>query len=164
MLTKLKQTSDKIQRLMAVVEQKQREYVNKSKIQKPNIKIKDKVWLTLNNITTAIENKKFDAKQTKYTNLENMGFHNFRLNTPPGIRNVFYVDKLRAISADFLFSQISNDNHLGPTIVCNKIGTHEYDVEKILNKKGRGYQYLVTWKFLCWFDGCVTSLCYRCVG
>ena len=32
-----------------------------------------------------------------------MGFHNFRLNTPLGIRNVFQVDKLRAVSADFFF-------------------------------------------------------------
>ena len=77
-----------------------------------------------------------------------MGFHNFRFDTPPGIRNVFHVDKLRATSADLFPSQVSNDNHPGPTIIGNEDGTHEYDVEKILKKKkrGRGYQYLVKWK------------------
>ena len=78
-----------------------------------------------------------------------MGFHNFRLNTPLNIRNVFHVDKLRAASGDFLFSQISKNNHPGPSIINNKNGTHEYDVEKILKKKlGRGYQYLVKWKIM----------------
>ena len=85
-------------------------------------------------------NKELDAKQTKYPILENMGFHNFRLNTPPNIPNVFHVDKLRAALGDFLCSQISDDNHPGPSIINNE------NVEKILKKKGRGYQYLVKWK------------------
>ena len=93
----------------------------------------------LKNITTVIEDKKLDAKQVKCTILKNMGFHNFRLNTPPGIRNIFHVDKLRATSGDFF-------KHPGPSIINNENGTHEYDVEKILKKKGRGYQYLVKWK------------------
>ena len=58
-----------------------------------------------------------------------MGFHNFRLNTPPNIRNVFHVDKLRAVSKNFLFSQISNNNYPGPLTINNKNGTHEYDVD-----------------------------------
>ena len=67
-----------------------------------------------------------------------MGFHNFKLNIPSNIRNVFHVDKLRAISKDLLFSQVSNDNHPGPTIIGNKNETHEYDVEKIPKEKKRG--------------------------
>ena len=58
------------------------------------------------NITTATENKKFDAKQAKYIFFENMGYHNFKFDTPPGIHNVFYVDRLRATSMDLYFSQI----------------------------------------------------------
>ena len=75
------------------------------------------------------ENKKFDTKQIKYTILEDMGFYNFRLDTPRGIRNVFHVNKLRAASTNFLFSQTSDDNHQGPTIIGNKNDTHEYDVD-----------------------------------
>ena len=91
--------------------------------------------MTLKNIITVIENKKFDAMQTEYIIWEDMGFYNFRLNTRPNIRNVFYVDKLRAVSKDFLFSQISDDNHLGPSIINNENGTHEYDVKKFWKKK-----------------------------
>ena len=69
-----------------------------------------------------------------------MKFHNFRLNTPPNIRNVFHVDKLHAVSTDFP-PQISNDNYPGPTIIGNENGIYEYNVEKILKKKkSRGYQ------------------------
>ena len=70
-----------------------------------------------------------------------MRSHNFRLDTPPGIRNVFHVDKLRAASTNPFPSQVSNDNHPGPTIIGNEDGTHEYDVEKILNRgrKDMGY-------------------------
>ena len=87
-------------------------------------------------INNSTENKKLDAKQVKYTIFEDMGFHNFRLNTPPDIRNVFHVDKLRAFSKDFLFSQISNNNHPNLSIINNENGTHEHDVEKFLKKKG----------------------------
>ena len=140
------------------------------KLNRRNIKYKiwNKIWLTLKNITMATENKKLDAKQTKYTILENMGFHNFRLNTLPNIRNVIHVDKLRAISTNFLFSKISNNNQPGPTIIGNENGTHEYDVETILNKKkgGRSYQYLVKWKNYARFTWEPTLIIkkYRCFG
>ena len=121
---------------MAIAQQEQQEYADKSKTQTPRYKIKYKIWLTLKNIATATENKKLDAKQAKYTILENMGFHNFKLNTPPDIRNVFHVDRLRAASMDLFFSQIFDDNHPGPFIVNEK--TPEYDVERILKKKKTG--------------------------
>ena len=143
--TKLKQASDWAQTAMAVGQQEQQEYADRFRAQAPRYKIKNKVWLSLENITTTTENKKLDAKQFKYTIFENMGFHNFRLDTPPGIRKVFHVDRLHAASADFFPSQVSDDNHPGPTIIGNEDGTHEYDVERILKKRkrGRGYQYLV---------------------
>ena len=57
---------------MAVAQQKQRKYVDKFKIQTPKYTLKNIIWSTLKNIITAIENKKFDAKQTKYITLENV--------------------------------------------------------------------------------------------
>ena len=47
---------------------------------------------------------------------------------------------------DPLPSQISDDNHPGPSIVNEE--APEYDIERILKKRkrGRGYQYLVKWK------------------
>ena len=90
------------------------------------------------NITTATENKKFDAKKVKYTIFEDIKFYNFRLDTPPNFRNVFHVDRLRAVSKDLLFSQVSNDNHPNLSIINNEDNTHEYDVENFWKKKGRG--------------------------
>ena len=133
--TKLKQANDQIQTAMAIDQEEQQKYANKFEAQTPRYEIKNKVWLTLKNITTTTENKKLVTKQAKYTILENIKFHKFRFDTPPKIRNVFHVDKLRAASADLLFSQIFDDNHPGPTIIGNENGTHEYDVEKILEKK-----------------------------
>ena len=117
-INKLKKTNDWVQTAMAVDQQKQQKYVDKFKAQAPKYKIKNKVRLTLKNIATATENKKLDAKQAKYTIFEDMGFHSFKLNTPPGIRNVFHVDRLRAASMDFFSPQISDDNRPGVTSLC----------------------------------------------
>ena len=115
-ITKLKQFNDCVQTIMVVAQQEQRRYADKSRTQIPKYKVKDKVWLTLKNITTATENKKLDAKQAKYIIFEDIGFHNFRFD---GIRNVFHVDRLRAASMD-LFFLISDDNHPGLFIVNEK--------------------------------------------
>ena len=120
---------------MAVAQQKKQKYVDKFRIQTPKFKIKDKIWLTFFNIITAIGNKKFGAKQAKYTILDNIKFHYFRLNTPPNIQNVFHVGKLCAVSKDFVFYQVSNDNHPNPSIINNENGTYEYDVEKHWKKR-----------------------------
>ena len=61
-LTKLKQTNDWVQTAINVTQQKQQKYVDKTRIQTPKYKIKNKIWLTLKNVTTTTENKKFDAK------------------------------------------------------------------------------------------------------
>ena len=61
-LTKLNQTNDWVQTAMAVAQQKQQKYADTYKIQAPRYKIKDKIWLTLKNIATAIENKKLEKK------------------------------------------------------------------------------------------------------
>ena len=52
---------------MAVAQQEQQRYADRIRAQAPKDKVGDKVWLTLENITTATESKKLDAKQVKYT-------------------------------------------------------------------------------------------------
>ena len=86
---------------MAIAQQEQQQYIDRTKVQACKYKINDEIWLKLKNIITATENKKLNAKQAKYTILENMGFYNFRFDNPSGTRNVFHVDRLRAASADF---------------------------------------------------------------
>ena len=53
-ITKLKQANDWVQTIMAVAQQKQQGYADKSRAQTPKYKIKDKIWLALKNITTAV--------------------------------------------------------------------------------------------------------------
>ena len=115
--------------------QKLKKNIDRTNAQTLKYKINSKIWLTLKNIATATENKKLDAKQTNYTIFEDKEFHNFQLNIPPNIRNVFHVNKLRAAPTDLSFPYISYDNHPGPAIIGNENGNPEYDVEKILKKK-----------------------------
>ena len=44
------------------------------------------------------------------------------------------------------FQQRFQKKNPNPTIIGNENGTHEYDLEKILKKGGRGYKYQVKWK------------------
>jgi hypothetical protein len=93
--------------------------------------------------------KSLDAKYAKFTVIEIISSHNFRLDTPPGIHNVFHSNKLHLAGSDPLPSQTSDDSQPLPEIVNEE---EEYEVEAILNKRvlrrgrGRQKQYLVKWK------------------
>jgi hypothetical protein len=75
-----------------------------------------------------------------------LGSHNYRLNTPPGIHNVFYTRLLRPANTDPLSDQIITEAQPLGQLVDDVL---EYEVEAILGqKKARGnkQQYLVKWK------------------
>jgi hypothetical protein len=42
--------------------------------------------------------KKLDTKYTKYTVIEVIGSYSYRLDTPPGIHNVFYIYLLKPVT------------------------------------------------------------------
>jgi hypothetical protein len=48
--------------------------------------------------------KKFNSKNAKYKVIKVIGSHSYRLNIPPGIRNVFYSRLLRPVVIDPLLS------------------------------------------------------------
>ena len=79
---------------------------------------------------------------------EVIGSHSYRLDTPPGIHNVFHSNLLRTASTDPLDSQVTDDAQPGPVIVGDE---EEYEVKEILEdrtvRRGRGSQkqYLVKW-------------------
>jgi hypothetical protein len=63
-------------------------------------KIGDKVWLNLKNIQISWLSKKLDHKNTKFTIIKVISSYSYRLNTPIGIYNVFYIILLRPTADD----------------------------------------------------------------
>ncbi|RAL60702.1 hypothetical protein DID88_010020 [Monilinia fructigena] len=145
----LKDVQEWAQSAMATAQQTMEDITNRRRRQAPSFKVGDKVWLSLRNIRTTKQCKKLDAKQAKYTVIGIVGTHSYRLNTPPGIHNVFHSQLLRSVSSDPLPSQRQDDTQPGPEILKDN---EEYTVEKILEEKtvrrGRGQQrkLLVKWK------------------
>jgi hypothetical protein len=64
------------------------------------------VWLSLKNIATDHLSKKLDAKYTKYIVIEVIGSYSYRLDTPPGIHNVFYIHLLKLVTINPLPGQV----------------------------------------------------------
>jgi RNase H-like domain found in reverse transcriptase/Integrase zinc binding domain/Chromo (CHRromatin Organisation MOdifier) domain len=146
---KLQDAVEWAQAAMAVAQQTQEDQTNQAREQAPRFKVGDKVWLSLENIRTTRLSKKFDVKNAKYTVLEVMGTHTYRLDTPPGVHNVFHTRLLRLASTDRLPSQRTTDSQPQPEFVDSE---PEYGIEEILDdrivRRGRGSQkqFLVKWE------------------
>jgi transposase InsO family protein/predicted aspartyl protease len=143
-IRKLKDAREWAQSAMASAQQVMEEVTNRRRSQAPSFNPGDKVWLDLKNIRTNRPTKKLDAKYAKYTVLEAVGSHSFRLDTPPGIHNVFHSKLLRLASYDPLPSQIQDDSQPQPQLIAEDL---EYEVEGIQKEKVvRGKKkYLVKW-------------------
>ena len=63
------------------------------------------MWLNLKNITTDRPCKKLDWKNAKYTVLEVISSHSYRLDIPPGIYDVFHASLLKCAAADPFLNQ-----------------------------------------------------------
>jgi hypothetical protein len=90
-IAKLKGALEVAQATMAIAQQRQEEVANRRRSEAPAYRPGDKVWLDLRNIRTDRPNKKLDARHAKYTVLEKIGSHAYRLDTPAGIHNVFHT-------------------------------------------------------------------------
>ena len=77
--------------------------------------------------------------------LEVISSYSYKLDTPPGIHNVFYASLLKRAAAD-PFPNQRQDNSRPPVIIVD--GEEEWEVERILRRctKGRQRQVLVKWK------------------
>lgn len=146
LLKKLQDTRDFLQATMAAAQDTQEKQTNTYRSQAPAYNIGDKVWLSLENIQSNRPSKSLDHRYAKFTVLEVLGSHSYRLDTPPGIHDVFHTRLLRPASSDPLPGQIiSEPQPLGLLID----GEAEYEVEAILDQKtgrGRKQKYLVKWK------------------
>jgi hypothetical protein len=148
LVRRLRDASQWAQAAMATAQQVQEEQANRSRDQAMSYKIGDKVWLNLKNVRTSRLSKKLDHKNAKFTVIEVISSHSYRLNTPAGIHNVFHTTLLRPAADDPFPSQATYDNQPLPLIIG---GEEEYGVEAILDERvkriGRGsrLEYLVKW-------------------
>ncbi|KHJ32270.1 hypothetical protein EV44_g3769 [Erysiphe necator] len=146
-VNKIKQVSEWAQASIAVAQESQEQNTNKYRQQAISYKVGDKVWLNLENIKTDRQCKKLDARFAKFTVTEVVGSHSFRLDTPPGVHNVFHSRLLRPANSSPLPGQIVDDNQPDSIVVD---GSEEYEVDQILDQKkapgkGRHMKYLVKW-------------------
>ena len=144
-LAKLKSIREFTETMMASAQEQQEKAANRNRIGAPSYQVGDKVWLDLKHISTDRPSKKLDHQYAKYTVTEIVGTHNYRLDTPPGIHNVFHTKRLRPVLNNPLPGQIQHEPQpIGITTETDQ----EYEVEQILKeKKGRGgaRKYLVKW-------------------
>lgn len=144
---KLKEVREWTQASMAAAQEAQEQAANRKRDQAHNYKVGDKVWLSLENIKTDRPSKKLDDRYAKFTVTEVIGSHSYKLDTPPGIHNVFHSRLLRPVKSSPLPGQVVHESQ-PPAMLVD--GTQMYDVECILDQKkapGRGnkLKYLVKW-------------------
>ena len=150
-VAKVKAITEWAQSEMAKAQQDQEQQANRSRNVAPAYKVGDKVYLSLQNIRTQRPSKKLDDRSAKFTVIEVVSPASYRLDTPPGIHNVFHVDRLRPAATDPLPSQVLDD----PQPPAIQVGdTEEWLVKRILNERqkklpGQGsctrHEYLVKW-------------------
>ena len=142
---KLREASDFAQAAIAYAQDIQQQYANQHRQPAERLMVGDRVWLNLKNVITDRPCKKLDWKNAKYTVLEVISSHSYRLDTPPGIHNVFHASLLKRATEDPFPSQRQEDFR-PPAIMVD--GEEEWEVERVLRKRvrGRQRQVLVKWK------------------
>ncbi|KAK4089232.1 hypothetical protein Purlil1_6221 [Purpureocillium lilacinum] len=137
------------QAAMASAQERQEGNANARKQPSDRYKPGDKVWLRLRNIRTNRPSKKLDWLAGKYTVLETVGSHACRLDTPPGVHNVFHVSLLHLVADDPLPSQTS-DNYRPPAILTDD--GELWEVEEICGHKKVGREWKVLAGQVGWLD------------
>jgi len=146
-VAKLKEATELAQAAMAAAQEQQEEHANRSRQVAEQFRMGDKVWLRLKNVKTDRPSKKLDWLNAKYTVTELIGSHACRLDTPPGIHNVFHVILLKRAGDDPLPSQQQDDTQPAAIVPDDEQEQEEWQVDEILKAKKtrRGTKLLVKW-------------------
>ena len=144
-VARLKEATDWAQAAIATAQEQQERHANSTRQPAEQYRVGDKVWLRLKNVKTDRPSRKLDWLNAKYMVTELVGSHACRLDTPPGIHNVFHVSLLKRSGDNPLPSQATDEAQ--PAAVITADGNQEWEVEEILGskRKGRGYQVKVKW-------------------
>ncbi|THC87036.1 hypothetical protein EYZ11_013519 [Aspergillus tanneri] len=138
-VSKLKGALELAQAAMAAAQLAQEEYTNQHRNTAPQYQVGDKVWLDLRNIKTNRPCKKLDAQHAKFTIIERVGSHAYKLDIPTAIHPVFHTMLLRPAARNPLPSQ-SRPDWQPPGFLVD--GEKEYGVDEILDERrirwGRG--------------------------
>jgi transposase InsO family protein len=144
-IAKLRDAEEHAKVAMAASQQLYEDTANQRRDPAHHYRVGDLVWLDLRNIKTDRISKKLDARSAKFKIIERIGSHAYRLDTPPGIHNVFHTMLLRPAATDPFPSQKTTENRPGPVIIGDD---EEYEVEAITNERWhrtQGRQYQVKW-------------------
>ena len=134
---KLREASDFAQAVITYAQDVQQQYANRHRQPAERLKAGDRVWLNLKNVTTNRPCKKLDWKIVKYTVLKFISSHNYKLDTPPGIHNVFHASLLKRAAADPFPNQRQGDSR-PPVVMVDR--EEKWEVERILRKRTKGRQ------------------------
>ena len=85
---------------MAAAQEIQERQANKGRRAAERFEVGDRVWLRLKNVKTARPSTSLDWLALPYKVIEVVRSYNYRLDTPPGIHNVFHVDLLKRAATD----------------------------------------------------------------
>ena len=134
---KLWETSNFTQAAIAYAQDIPQQYTNQHRQPAERLKVRDRVWLNLKNITTDKLCKKFNWKNEKYTVLKVISNYNYKLDTSPGIHNVFHTSLLKR-AADNPFLNQHQGDFRPPAVIVNR--EEEWEVERVLRERVRGCQ------------------------
>ena len=79
--------------------------------------------------------KNLNWKNSKYTLLKVISSYNYKLDTPPGIYNVFHINLLKR-AADNPFSNQRRGDFRPPAVMVNR--EKEWKVERVLRERVKG--------------------------
>lgn len=131
---------------MAAAQETQETQANKNRRTHERLKPGDWVWLRAKNVSTMRPSKKLDWMALRYKVLDTVDTHNYRLNTPKGIHDVFHINLLKRDPDDPLPSQRQHFNEPGPLRINND---DEWEIDEIVGhrkRKGKSWDLLVRWK------------------